>query len=261
MYAILSIIGILLIGVIFCKRIKKKGMDDNDAILFLLWLGGGALVGSHILYGIVNFKYMLHLPQANTFWRLVSVFVYTFGGAVFYGGLIGAMITGLIVIKVKKYPYYEYTDNLGQLAPLFHGFARIGCFLGGCCYGIESDFGFTAHGNELVPELNDVCRFPVQLLESACNFIISGILLILLKKFAEKGERKLRGLIFPLYLLMYTVVRFSDEFLRGDVVRGFFLGTLSTSQCVSILLFITAWIWIAVELRKRKKAEPLPTSD
>ena len=56
-----------------------------------------------------------------------------FGGGVFYGGLIGAIAAGMISIKVQKLPFDTATDCLAPSIALFHGFARIGCFLGGCC--------------------------------------------------------------------------------------------------------------------------------
>ena len=129
------------------------------------------------------------------------------------------------------------------LVPLFHAFGRVGCFLGGCCYGIESEFGFTTHTNTNIPSINGVNRFPVQLLESGCNLIIFFILLTLFRK------RIMEKRLIWIYLLIYPVVRFCDEFLRGDVYRGFLLG-LSTSQWVSIILFGVA---VVVLVRKGKR--------
>jgi phosphatidylglycerol:prolipoprotein diacylglycerol transferase len=36
----------------------------------------------------------------------------------------------------------NFIDIVTLTIPLFHFFGRIGCFLGGCCFGVESSYGF-----------------------------------------------------------------------------------------------------------------------
>jgi len=50
------------------------------------------------------------------------------------------------------------------------------------------------------------------------------------------------------YFLAYPIIRSVIEIFRGDLIRGFVIdGILSTSQFISILIFLAA----AVLLRKR----------
>lgn len=249
-YTIMAIIGAMLIGFLFCRRISKLGLDDNDAIVFLLICAVGVIVGGSALYGITNAKHLALLKGAKDFADVLGVFKLVFGGSVFYGGLIGSIIAGTIYIKSKKLDIAVYSDNIAPLIPLFHSIARVGCFLGGCCYGIESDFGFTAHGNTLVPQVNDVCRFPVQLLESLLNLILAFTLWRLLL-YSQKNE-KLKGRLLYLYLIGYAVIRFFDEFLRGDLIRGFIF-KLSTSQFISILLGFAALVLLIASYKCSKK--------
>lgn len=255
-YAIMAIIGMLLAGFLFCRRISRLGLDDNEAIIFLLLCAVGGLLGAHLLYAITNISYLSLLKNAKSFSDIFSVLKAVFGGAVFYGGLLGAIAVGLITIKMRKLDIVIYSDNLSPVIPLFHAIARIGCFLGGCCYGIESPFGFAAHGNTLVPQVNDVSRFPVQLLESLLNLILAFVLWRLLI-YSEKSG-KLRGQLLYIYLMSYAVIRFFDEFLRGDEIRGFVLG-LSTSQAISILIFVSVVvIWSVSSLRTRNRKIETP---
>ena len=248
-YAVMAVIGALLVGFLFCRRISKLGLDDNEAIIFLLVCVIGVLTGGTLLYAITNIDNLSLLKNAETFSDFLSVLKTVFGGSVFYGGLIGAIIAGSVCIKVRKLNIVVYSDNIAPLIPLFHSIARIGCFLGGCCYGVESPFGFTAHGNTLVPQVNDVSRFPVQLLESLLNLILALVLWRLLK-YSEKSG-KLCGKLLYIYLICYAVIRFFDEFLRGDEIRGFILG-LSTSQFISILLGVTAIVLLLISTRLNK---------
>ena len=102
---------------------------------------------------------------------------------------------------------------------LGHGVGRLGCLLAGCCFGKETDmwWGIFMHGHY---------RHPTQLLE-ATGLILLG--LYFLKSHVEKNILLIR------YLIIYGVLRFGVEALRGDEVRGLW-GPLSTSQWLSLLL-------------------------
>lgn len=224
-------------------------MDDNDAIIFLLIVAVGVLVGGHLLYGITNAYRLPELSDASNIKEFFNKLFIIFSGSVFYGGLFGGMIAGYAAIKAMKLDIKIYTDIMAFLAPLFHGIARIGCFLGGCCYGIECSFGFVAHGNTIVPSLNDVSRFPVQLLESACNFILSIIIYSLYRK------HKMQGRLFYVYLSSYAIIRFFDEFLRGDEIRGSLFG-LSTSQFISVIIEAVLIVILCFKIsHKHKKTD------
>ena len=233
-YSIMFLIGALLSGYIACKLVKKQGQDDNDMIVLLLVSSVGVFIGGHLLYGITNIKklylFIIHIgntPNIKTFFLALADI---FGGSVFYGGLIGGIIAGYIYIKKKKLSYDIFSDIVATIIPLFHFFGRIGCFLVGCCYGIESHIGFT-YEHALIESANHINRFPIQLVEASYNLCIFILLYILYKK------NKLKGKILGLYLVLYPIGRFIFEFFRGDEYRGFLFG-LSTSQIISIFLFI-----------------------
>ena len=237
MYSLLALVGAVAVVIFFVINKKRTGFDAFDLSLFLLIIVAGLLIGGHLLYGITQYN-LIFLAFSKigqiSFKDFVTVIAAAFSGNVFYGGLIGSFVALAIYLKVRKLgadKNRSILDVYSCSVPLFHAFGRIGCFLGGCCYGIESSFGFTAHGNEFSPDVNDVNRFPVQLLESFLNVLLFVALVIVLRK------GLLRGNIIWLYGLIYSVIRFSDEFLRGDVIRGFVLG-LSTSQWISIFIFV-----------------------
>ncbi|MBR5453048.1 MAG: prolipoprotein diacylglyceryl transferase [Clostridia bacterium] len=253
MYGIMAGIGAFAAGFLACFLIRRRKMNDNDMLIVLLFVALGVVVGGTTLYAITNIRLVPVLFKVKNFEQLVAILSLLLGGSVFYGGLIGGTLVGVITVKVKKLPLKIYADIIAVIIPLFHAFARVGCFLGGCCYGIESKFGFTAHGNELVPALNDVSRFPVQLLESTLNLVIFAVLLLLYRKSLSGGY--LAGKLIFCYLVMYSVVRFCDEFLRGDAIRGFVFG-LSTSQFISIILFavsVTVFAVTAVRYKGKKQ--------
>ncbi len=239
-YTILVIIGILVVGFLCIKRCKKYNIDDNNMIVFLLITSIGMIIGGHLLYGIVNYKLIIDLisniNKITSFSMLLNDLHIIFGGSVFYGGLIGGLIAGFIYAKIKKIDIKLYSFVITPFIPLFHFFGRIGCFLYGCCYGIESKIGFT-YTHSPIEIANGVKRFPVQLLEAGLNLGIFIFLLILQKK------NKCKNNILIIYLMMYSFIRFFLEFFRGDFYRGFLFG-LSTSQIISIIIFIISIIYL-----------------
>ena len=87
---------------------------------------------------------------------------------------------------------------------------------------------------------------PVQLFEAILNFA----LFFFLRELYKRG--KMKGKLIWLYLLIYPTYRFILEFFRYDSYRGFVLG-LSTSQLISVLLFVFAAILLTLTLLREKK--------
>ena len=246
MYGVMALVGIFVACPLAIHWYKKRTGDDTSLIFVYLFAAIGALVGMHLLYGITNISYWGELLKATDFIDFCKRVATIFGGGVFYGGLLGAIAAGMISVKVQKLPTDIASDCMAPSIPLFHGFARIGCFLGGCCYGIESDFGFVFE-HSLVESANGVRRLPVQLFEATFNFLLFFLLWRLLAK------NKLQGRLILLYLMIYPVGRFTLEFFRGDEYRGFLFG-LSTSQWISIILLIVSSILFIIKGRKQRKA-------
>ena len=156
-------------------------------------------------------------------------------GLVYYGGLLGALAAIMIYTKKKFIPARPYLNIFVLVFPLFHGIGRIGCVFAGCCYGIEyHGFGAIHYpASVVVHGINDditaFSRFPVQPMEALIEFIIFAVLLVI---YLKKGDSIT---IAPIYLLSYAVIRFLDEFLRGDEQRGIW-GPFSTSQWIALII-------------------------
>lgn len=256
-YMVAALLGIFAAGIFSCRAAKKRGYDENDMIVLLLVSCIGVLLGSHVLFALTNWNALLiffsHLPEIIAAGELVDSFLAVFGGSVFYGGLLGGILAGFLYARRRKEKLNlaAYTDMVAPAVPLFHMFGRIGCFLGGCCYGVESDFGFVFE-HSLVEAANGVRRFPVQLAEAGFNLLLFVVLAWLLKKGFCKGK------LFLLYLLAYSVGRFVLEFWRGDAYRGFLFG-VSISQFISVLVFAAAGcalLWQRLRSRRRPQTAP-----
>lgn len=256
-YSLSSLLGLVLCGFVTYvlakkRKIGKKGfLDIFDIVLLMIAIAVGMFLGGHILYGITNTREIItvfkYFPKL-TLKEFIMELGYYVGGMVYYGGFIGGSLA--ILIYTRKSDTITKNDALDLFAvnaPLFHVFGRIGCFLGGCCYGIESEFGFIVTDNEVYPMINGVRRLPVQLIEAFCNLLIFLVILYLFKKGIQKHK------LIYIYMLIYPVVRFVMEFFRGDLIRGFLFG-LSTSQWVSIILFVFAITKLILIKKKETRA-------
>jgi phosphatidylglycerol:prolipoprotein diacylglycerol transferase len=173
-----------------------------------------------------------------------------FGDIVFYGGLIGGVAAMLIFCKCFKIKVLPIADLFAPALAVAHGFGRIGCFFGGCCYGIQVDpshpFAVVFPPFEITIQAGVPTGVPVlatQLIETGSLFIIAAILTIIYKKTAGKG------LAVCAYGILYSILRFTLEFFRGDYGRGIY-GLFSTSQYISMGLF-TVSVVIAVMVLKK----------
>lgn len=248
-YAILAVMGILAAGTLAFFLSRRRGLVPEDAIILGLFSLIGTFLGGHLLYGITHIKQIIELFRrmetisATAFFRYLGTY---FGGMVYYGGLFGGLLSAYLWGRHKKMRLSDYADAFAVALPLFHVFGRIGCFLAGCCYGVECDFGFS-YTHSLLEAANGVSRFPVQLLEAFCNLLLFAALYLCFQK------KKAQGKLMAVYLCAYAVMRFFIEFLRGDEVRGH-LWILSTSQWISLVLLVVvpAVVWIQQKRRKRK---------
>ncbi len=167
-------------------------------------------------------------------------------GIVFYGGLFGLLFAYYLGIKSNLITDKDFgaIDILAVSIPLFHAITRIGCFLAGCCYGIECDCFLSMDYTIMCDGIaNTTNRIPVQLIESFFNIAIFVYLFVLIKKENWKNKR-----ILLRYIIIYSCGRFLLEFIRGDTVRGVVFG-ISFSQMISVIV----WLIVLFAFIKRKK--------
>ena len=117
-------------------------------------------------------------------------------------------------------------------------FGRIGCFLAGCCYGVESELFGIVFSNSLAAP-NDVKLLPVQLMEAAAELLLF-LILLLMKKKGSRGKTLLYT-----WTIAYAALRFVIEFFRGDEYRGF-IGALSTAQVFSVIMIILVLVFLFI---------------
>lgn len=247
-FAAIGLVAAFAAAVVLCFKMRQNWVRQIPIMLLSL-LG---LIAGAKLFGMISYERYLRSVgvQDITIKRLFSD-----SGIVFYGGLLGYFgMMWLLFWKLLPKKRLAW-DIVAVSTPLFHAFARIGCYFGHevidgelvwrpCCYGIQMDNAFCAHFWD--------SRFPTQLVESGFNFLLFGVLLAML---LSDREEKRRGSLIRIYLIAYAVFRFVIEFFRGDEVRGGY-GVFSFSQVISMfILFGVMLVWL---LKKKEVIKTLP---
>jgi len=224
-YGFFIAVGLILCIITLKFLIKKSNMPDA---LFEAYFTAG-LIG--IVIGFLFaalFQDFYNCLATGTF-RL-------FGGLTVMGGLIGGatgfILYVLLVMRNKKVKqaFWDIADFAAACICIAHCLGRIGCFMGGCCYGMEED-GFLSvvfkYG-----EGAGVPRLPTQLFEALFLFMMFLFFV------AYNLRKTKRGYGIGIYAIAYGIWRFLIEFLRDDYRGGVDGSLLSPSQIQSIIFII-----------------------
>ncbi len=240
-----AVAGALLSFWVALRLVRRKGWDRVEFFSYgvfstlAFWLGS---VVYRLFFRFLN-NPANFLNEISSLRALVHK-----SGTSIIGGILGFILFSLLYLKRVGLPFWGTMDIAFTSIPLGQALGRIGCFLGGCCYGCPTDswLGVT------FPNLSQTVH-PTQLYESVLNLINFIVLFLLYKK------QRFEGRIIALYLMNYSLIRFLVEIWRGDGYRGFvFRGrtpwtSLSIPQAMCVLGF-AAGILIYAHRKARVKS-------
>ena len=240
-YGLMAMFGFLTAWVMMRLNRRHAGLSEDQASNLLLLAMVSGIVGSRIFYVAMNWGYYsCHLS------RIIRI---DQGGLVFYGGFLLAMASIIVYSRKCKLDIFRVLDVFAPAMAAAHAWGRIGCFLNGCCFGKPTDcvFGIPyPAGSAPFLRYGDVPLHPVQLYEAGVNILIGLLMLVLIRKCK-------RGTAMAAYLAIYGVIRFADEFFRGDH-RQFWNG-LTPAQTIGLVMVpagIGLMVWFA---RKARSAD------
>jgi phosphatidylglycerol---prolipoprotein diacylglyceryl transferase len=219
-YAVCIVLGAVLACIYIRRKAKTELNIENlpNSFFYKTFLAG--FVGGKLFCYLETPSFYFHHPKA-----FLNVFS---GGFVCYGSIL--FIVGYFIYYSRKnnFSALKLLDILAiaGLIPIILG--RLGCFLGGCCYG-KPTAGFWG---VVFPATSPVMVHPTQFYDAMIStFILIGLLIF-------NKYKKIDGQVILLNLGAYAVGRFLLEFVRGDQ-RGFlFNGFISHAQTTAICLLI-----------------------
>ena len=240
------------------RDIKKESAED----LFIYCVIGlliGARLGSCLFYD--DALYYLSHPWL-VFWPFRNGEFVGLPGMSYHGGVIGAIVAGLIYTKVKKISFLRFADLITSAIPFAYTWGRLGNFINGELYGrvTTSRMGMvfptaerfsTTH--QWVRSVADTVgivyspgdyvnlpRWPSQLFEAFFEGIVLGIIIWFVVRKIKKKRNMADGTILASYLMGYRLIRFVLEYFRQpDSDIGYVIGHSSNIYLFESVLNIS----------------------
>jgi phosphatidylglycerol:prolipoprotein diacylglycerol transferase len=132
-YGFMIMLGFAGVIYISVERGKVFGIAANHIMDLGLFAMLGGILGARLWH------FVQYNDQYASAWDFVKIWN---GGIVFYGGLIGGFLCCSAYILKFKLHWFSVAEVVGPSIPMGIAFARMGCFLNGCCYGGVCDAGF-----------------------------------------------------------------------------------------------------------------------
>ncbi len=241
-YGLMAALGFLAaVGIAMVNRKYAKLSSDQLSTL-CFWSIITGIAGSRLFYVIQYWHQFSGHP--------IDIIRIDKGGLVYYGGFLLVMAFIYFYCRRQKLSVLRVMDILAPGLALGHAFGRMGCFLNCCCYGKPGGgiFGVVyPQGSEAFAKYGETALHPVQVYEAVMNVAMFPLLFFL----TRKGGK---GIATASYLVLYGLIRFIDEFFRGDHA-GAFLWGMTRAQIIGLVL-IPVGAALLVYRIKQNKNEP-----
>ena len=279
---------------------KRSGLDHDVVIDVGLMSLIAGVVGARILHVIADgyFWDYVHLctDPAKVAWRITRVectdveglwdvaagvcrpkesdcfawAAFWRGGLAYYGGLAVAVPYLLWFLRRERFPMGKASDMAGMVIPVGLFFGRMGCFLGGCCFGVRTDdplLGvrfpeWSAASSQQWKQglLGSPAEISLPVHAAQLYEAIGCLAIAAAMMFVVHPRKRFDGQVFLAFLGGYAVLRFLLEYVRADDRGGLF--GLSTSQLISagvVIAVVAVWVWLSRRAREAL-AKRLPSA-
>lgn len=245
-YGFLIALGLLLALIYGFKKMSKVGIDPDRATDAVIGGFIGAIICARLYYVIFSLSNYTKADGSLDFKEIISI---RDGGLAIYGGIIGALLVGVIIAKIRKLRVSALLDVAGPCFLIGQSIGRWGNFFNVEAFGSNTTLPWGMMSNSTINYLaenydtingkvdNFLPVHPCFLYESIWCAI--GFLLLHL----YMKHRKFDGEVFLMYIGWYGLGRFFIEGLRTD---SLYLGNIRVSQLVAGTCVLISVILILV---------------
>lgn len=227
-YGILIAAGVMIGTLIAMREARRKDVDEEVLLDLLLFAIPSALIGARIYYVIFSWDMYRDNP--------IEALNFRGGGLAIHGAIIGAVLVAIIFCKIRKQNFWTMVDITAPSLILGQAIGRWGNYMNGEAHGGPTDlpWGIMVRGVKVHPTF---------LYESLWNFLVFIFLL-----WYSRNKSKVKGEVFLLYLILYSVARLFIEGLRTDSLMW---GPIRVAQLISLVSIIIP----AIILYRKRKTE------
>ncbi|MBR2373152.1 MAG: prolipoprotein diacylglyceryl transferase [Lentisphaeria bacterium] len=239
-YGVMAALGLVAAGIILNSNHKYTNMTKDQCSNALLVALIAGVVGARIFYVVQFFDL-----YRNNLWEILRI---DRGGLVYYGGFILAAVSLVVYSRFTKIDMVRMLDGFTPALAVAHAFGRIGCFLNGCCYGKPTELfigiSYPA-GSDPARQYGEAPLHPVQLYEAGENLLCAVLYFYLVRKAP-------RGIAVSSYFIIYGILRFINEFARGD--HKLIWDLFTPAQLIGIVLIAIGTVMMTYFFRRRESA-------
>ncbi len=234
-YGVIMSISILL-GLFVIFFIKKHYYDDIsiDSICdlsFVLIIFG--IISARLYYVLLDYHYFTRHPfEIFSIWN---------GGISIQGAIIGGILIGLVYAKQNNIKFLRYADLFSFGLVTGQIFGRWGNFFNSEAFGLPTDLPwklYIPYASRPIEYKSFEFFHPTFLYESILSFCILIVLFFILKKLKNRKD----GLIFFMYIILYSLARIFVESIRIDSIISF--NNIHIAQIVALFFIIFSMICI-----------------
>ena len=244
-YGIIIAAGLILAVLYGMANAKRLGVSADkllDCVIVGVITG---IVGARTYYVLFQWDY-----YSNHTDKILAV---NEGGLAIYGGIIGALIGGILIAKINKMDVPALLDVAAVGFFIGQGIGRWGNFFNQEAYGVATDlpWGMMSEGT------NNIAVHPCFLYESV--WCLLGALVLHL--FSQSKLRKYHGQMALLYMVWYGAERSVVEGLRTDSL--YIPSTdLRVSQIFSVFITVLGIVLLIVLHKKKyERIKPYGSED
>ncbi|HHX41152.1 MAG TPA: prolipoprotein diacylglyceryl transferase [Armatimonadetes bacterium] len=224
-------------GLLYLQRAcRGSALPPEGVVDLILGLLLVAIISSRLLFVLLQWEsYSDDWREWLRVWE---------GGLSFHGGLGGGIAFVVWYARRHALRFWWLADLIAPGLALGYAFARVGCFLNGCCYGRPTSLPWAVqfHDPPLSTHLTPPSH-PVQLYAVVANLALCGILAYFWRR------KRYDGQITGLYLILYSVYRFIAEGFRKGVTGNLFALGMTEAQWASLAI-AAAGVALMATLRK-----------
>jgi phosphatidylglycerol:prolipoprotein diacylglycerol transferase len=246
-YGLMYVIGFSAAFILVSRQAAHFGWKqllahlDNLNLTLILGVILGGRLGYVLIYNPAY--YLSHPLEIPATWS---------GGMSFHGGLIGALLAGVLYCKRKGLDQWKVADLFIVTLPIGLFFGRLGNFINGELYGRVTSVPWAMR----FPDGGPLPRHPSQLYEAGLEGILLFVILWSLKGkpwqtgTTNAATRWPHGSMLALFLILYGCCRFMVEFVREpDAQIGLIALHFSMGQ---ILCALTAAAGVVLWVGRKK---------
>lgn len=227
---------------IFLYEVKRRKWDIED----MLAVAAGCMLGAFL--GMI-FLTLVIFGHDELITRISEL---DFSGMSVLGGISGGFIGVEITKKIIGYSQ-PTGDAFAVAIPFAHAIGRLGCYFVGCCYGTICNLPWALEYPSMSPAYLDHLKqglitientlslpvHPIPIYEILFNFMLFAFILKIRDRFIAIGS------LFRVYLILFCLFRFFEEFIRSGTGEPIFIGLKFVQIYLLVgIVYFTKWLYI-----------------